>query len=79
MSIVVTADGGLVAISGSHVVASAAKHHATPVVVCACLHSMTSSYLINDSDAYHLCVSPEKVLRFDACMYTWFYLYWSFF
>jgi translation initiation factor eIF-2B subunit beta len=60
----VTADGGLIALSGSHLVASAAKHHSTPVVVCASLYSMTASYLINDSDAYNLCISPEASYSF---------------
>jgi translation initiation factor eIF-2B subunit beta len=56
----VTANGGIIACTGSQIVASAAYHHSTPVVVCASLHALTPSYI--DQDTYLLSVSPEPVL-----------------
>jgi translation initiation factor eIF-2B subunit beta len=44
------------------VVASAAKHHSTPVVVCASLHALTPTYV--DHDTYLLAISPQSVLNF---------------
>lgn len=63
----VTADGGLVAKCGSHVVACAAKHHSTPVVVCATLQTMTPNYMLNDTQAYNLCISPALAFAFEDC------------
>lgn len=40
----VLADGGLVAASGSHALALAAKHHAVPLIVCAALFKFSAQY-----------------------------------
>lgn len=60
----VTANGGIVATTGTQIVCAAAKHHSTPVVVCSSLHALTPSYM-HDTDAYLLCVSPQPVLSFE--------------
>nr|KAJ3418299.1 Translation initiation factor eIF-2B subunit beta [Polyrhizophydium stewartii] len=65
----VTANGGLVAISGSHVVAACAKHHSTPVVVCAGLHTLSPIYPY-DTDAFNLCVSPNAMSNFEDAEVT---------
>ncbi len=64
----VTTNGGIVACSGSNIVANAAKYHATPVVVCASLHSLTPTYI--DQDRYLLSISPHSVVSFqDRILY----------
>ncbi|KAJ3298749.1 Translation initiation factor eIF-2B subunit beta [Borealophlyctis nickersoniae] len=63
----VTANGAIVAISGSHAVAAAAKYHSTPVVVCSGLYKVSPSYPYN-SDIYSLCVSPDPVYPFEEDM-----------
>jgi translation initiation factor eIF-2B subunit beta len=59
----VTANGGIVAASGSRIIASAAKHHSTPVVVCASLHSLTPSYI--DKDQNLRSTSPHSLFHFE--------------
>jgi translation initiation factor eIF-2B subunit beta len=61
---VVTANGGMVAVAGSHIVAAAAKHHSTPVVVCAPLHTLYPAYPY-DTDEFNLCVSPHSICSFE--------------
>ena len=63
----VSGDGGLIACSGSHVLAGAAKHHSKPVVVCAGVYSLAPFFLLNDTDSYKLCISPESVYSFQDC------------
>ncbi|KAJ1334434.1 hypothetical protein BSLG_007589 [Batrachochytrium salamandrivorans] len=65
----VTANGGIVAISGSQVVAAAAKHHSAPVVVCTGLHSLSPIYPY-DTDAFNLCVSPSTMSNFNDAEVT---------
>ena len=60
----VTANGGLIAISGSHMMALAAKHHSTPVVVCTGLFKLSPLYP-HDRDSFNLYVSPEKCLSYE--------------
>ncbi len=60
----VLANGGLIAISGSHMIAAAAKYHHIPVVVCTGLYKL--SPLQNyDQDKFNLCVRPDSVLKFQ--------------
>ena len=63
----VSGDGGLIACSGSHVLAGAAKHHSKPVVVCAGVYSLAPLFLLNDTDSYKLCISPETAYSFQDC------------
>ncbi|KAI8835485.1 hypothetical protein BJ741DRAFT_649701 [Chytriomyces cf. hyalinus JEL632] len=60
----VLANGGLVAISGSQVMAAAAKHYSTPVVVLAELYKMSAVYPF-DVDAFNLGANPDAVFGFE--------------
>uniref|UniRef100_A0A8C4QUP8 Translation initiation factor eIF2B subunit beta n=1 Tax=Eptatretus burgeri TaxID=7764 RepID=A0A8C4QUP8_EPTBU len=60
----VLANGGLKAINGAHTLALAAKHHSTPVVVCAAMFKLTPQFLHED-DAFYKFVSPQEVLPFS--------------
>lgn len=59
----VLANGGLLATSGSQVMASAAKHHATPVVVLTGLYKLSPQYPF-DEDSLNDFVSPQNYLSF---------------
>jgi translation initiation factor eIF-2B subunit beta len=59
----VTANGGVIAASGSQIACSAARHHSTPVVVCAPLHTLSPQYPYNTDD-YNHCISPHPVFNF---------------
>ncbi|KAJ2996840.1 Translation initiation factor eIF-2B subunit beta [Globomyces sp. JEL0801] len=58
----VAANGGFIAIGGSKMLASAAKHHSTPVIVCAGLYTLIPS---NEAIDYDLCISPSSVIAFE--------------
>ncbi|KAJ1552953.1 GCD complex subunit gcd7, partial [Cladochytrium tenue] len=60
----VLANGGLVAISGSQVVAAAAKYHSTPVVVLSELYKLSPVYPF-DVDEFGLQLSPDPVYGFE--------------
>ncbi|KAJ3025098.1 UNVERIFIED_CONTAM: GCD complex subunit gcd7 [Siphonaria sp. JEL0065] len=60
----VLANGGLVAMSGSHVVAASAKHHSTPVVVLTELYKMSSEFPF-DVDGYNLLQNADTVFGFE--------------
>ncbi|KAJ3414217.1 proteasome core particle subunit beta 2 [Chytridiales sp. JEL 0842] len=60
----VLANGGLVAINGSSVVATAAKHHSTPVVILTELYKLSPVYPF-DTDAFSLQLSPSAVYGFE--------------
>ncbi|KAL1920911.1 uncharacterized protein VTP21DRAFT_11546 [Calcarisporiella thermophila] len=59
----VLANGGLIAVSGSQMLAAAAKHHSTPVVVVTGLYKLSPLYPYN-VDSFNLCVAPDRVLSF---------------
>lgn len=61
---VVLANGGLVAVTGSQMVAAAAKHHATPVLVCTALYKLSPLFPY-DIDLFNVCVTPDQVLSFS--------------
>ncbi|CAO3664168.1 unnamed protein product [Umbelopsis vinacea] len=60
----VLANGGLVAVTGSQMVAAAAKHHATPVLVCTALYKLSPLFPY-DVDLFNVCVTPDQVLSFS--------------
>ncbi|KAK4510559.1 uncharacterized protein ATC70_004990 [Mucor velutinosus] len=60
----VLANGGLVAVTGSHLLAAAAKHHSTPVLVCTALYKLSPLFAY-DSDTFNVTVSPHSVLQFQ--------------
>lgn len=60
----VLANGGLVAVTGSHLLAAAAKHHSTPVLVCTALYKLSPLFAY-DSDTFNVTVSPHNVLQFQ--------------
>jgi translation initiation factor eIF-2B subunit beta len=63
-SLQVLANGGLVAVNGSSVVAAAAKHHSTPVVVLTELYKLSAVYPF-DTTAYSLQLNPDAVYSFE--------------
>ncbi|KAG8126331.1 hypothetical protein E2320_021435, partial [Naja naja] len=48
----ILANGALIAVSGTHTLALAAKHHSTPLI------------FLNEEDSFHKFVSPQEVLPF---------------
>lgn len=60
---VVTANGGLIAPSGSMLMAAAAKHHSTPVFVVTGLYKLTPVYPENH-DHFNLFGSPDPIVPF---------------
>ncbi|KAG0258566.1 GCD complex subunit gcd7 [Actinomortierella ambigua] len=60
----VLANGGLVAITGTHMMAAAAKHHSTPVVVCTGLYKLSPLYPYDD-DSFTVNINPDAVLGFE--------------
>ena len=48
-------------------VATAAKHHSTPVVVCTGMYKLSPIYPY-DTDAFNTVVGPEKVFPFEEGM-----------
>ena len=61
---IVLANGGLVAVTGSQMVAASAKHHATPVLVCTALYKLSPLFPY-DIDLFNVCVTPDQVLSFS--------------
>ncbi|KAJ2815594.1 GCD complex subunit gcd7, partial [Coemansia erecta] len=59
----VMANGGLIAASGTHVIAAAAHHHSTQVVVCAGPYKHSPWFPFND-DRFNTLVSPDPVLPY---------------
>lgn len=60
----VTANGGLIAPSGSQLIASAAKHHSTPVCVVTGTYKFTPIYPENH-DTYNILGNPDAVLPYS--------------
>jgi translation initiation factor eIF-2B subunit beta len=60
----VLANGGLIAVSGSHTMAAAAKYHHIPVVVCTGLYKLSPLQNFDD-DLFNLCVRPDSILKFQ--------------
>ncbi|KAJ1667964.1 GCD complex subunit gcd7 [Coemansia sp. RSA 1813] len=58
---VVMANGGLIATSGTHMIAAAARHHSTQVVVCAGQYKHSPSFPFDD-DRFNTLMSPDGVL-----------------
>ncbi|XP_038621869.1 translation initiation factor eIF-2B subunit beta [Tachyglossus aculeatus] len=59
----ILANGGLRAVTGTHTLALAAKHHSTPLIVCAPMFKLSPQFP-NEEDSFHKFVSPEEVLPF---------------
>lgn len=60
----VLANGGLIAVSGSNNLASAARYHHVPVAVCTGLYKLSPLQPFDD-DIYNLCVCPDSVVHFE--------------
>ncbi|CAG8764273.1 26562_t:CDS:2, partial [Racocetra persica] len=60
----VLANGGLISVSGAQMVATAAKHHSKPVVVCTGLYKLSPLYPY-DEDSFNDLVAPDPVLSFN--------------
>ncbi|KAJ2780412.1 GCD complex subunit gcd7 [Coemansia interrupta] len=64
----VMANGGLIAASGTHMVAAAARHHSTQVMVCAGLYKHAPSFPFDD-DRFNTLMAPDAVLPYgDASL-----------
>eukprot|EP01130_Rhizamoeba_saxonica_P007131 TRINITY_DN2868_c0_g1_i2.p1 TRINITY_DN2868_c0_g1~~TRINITY_DN2868_c0_g1_i2.p1 ORF type:complete len:362 (-),score=75.47 TRINITY_DN2868_c0_g1_i2:32-1117(-) len=59
----VLANGGLMAMAGTHILAQAAKYHSVPVIVCTGLYKLSPIYPSQDSFAE--LNSPSDVLNFE--------------
>ncbi|ORX58014.1 nagb/rpia/CoA transferase-like protein [Hesseltinella vesiculosa] len=60
----VLANGGLVAVTGSHLIAAAAKHHSTPVLVCTALYKLSPLFAY-DVDTFNITVAPNSIMDFQ--------------
>lgn len=60
------ANGGLIAKSGTHMIALAAKHHSVPFVVCTGLYKLCPLYPY-DQDTFNDITSPSAILKFEEC------------
>ncbi|EMP30704.1 Translation initiation factor eIF-2B subunit beta [Chelonia mydas] len=59
----ILANGALIAVSGTHTLALAAKHHSTPLIVCAPMFKLSPQFP-NEEDSFYKFVSPQEVLPF---------------
>lgn len=60
----ILANGALRAVAGTHTLALAAKHHSTPLIVCAPMFKLSPQFP-NEEDSFHKFVSPQEVLPFS--------------
>lgn len=63
----VTANGGLIGISGAQVVASAARYHSTPVCILAPMYKLTPVFPEND-DTFNQLANPDNVFPYEEEM-----------
>uniref|UniRef100_UPI00398E88F5 translation initiation factor eIF2B subunit beta n=1 Tax=Pristiophorus japonicus TaxID=55135 RepID=UPI00398E88F5 len=59
----ILANGGLRAVNGAHTLALAARHHSTPVIVCAAMFKLCPQFP-NEENTFQQFVSPQEVLPF---------------
>ncbi|EGC34218.1 translation initiation factor eIF-2B beta subunit [Dictyostelium purpureum] len=64
----VMANGGLIATSGTHLLAVAAKYHSVPIVVCTGLYKLCPLYAY-DQDTFNNFGSPGEYLKFEEAEY----------
>jgi len=60
----VMANGGLIALSGTHMLAIAAKHYSVPLMVCTGLYKLSPLYPY-DQDTFNDIVSPGSIIKFE--------------
>lgn len=60
----VVANGGLISLSGTHMLAQAAKKHSVPLVVCTGLYKLCPLYP-HDQDTFNELMSPHEILKFE--------------
>jgi len=61
----VLANGGLVAGTGVHALALAAKQHEVPFVVCTGLYKLCPLYPTTGQDSFNTLLSPNAILKFE--------------
>eukprot|EP01087_Luapelamoeba_hula_P004044 TRINITY_DN14003_c0_g1_i1.p1 TRINITY_DN14003_c0_g1~~TRINITY_DN14003_c0_g1_i1.p1 ORF type:complete len:388 (+),score=64.52 TRINITY_DN14003_c0_g1_i1:25-1188(+) len=61
----VLANGGLVALTGTHALALAAKHHEVPLSVCVGLYKLCPLYPTFNQDSFNSLNSPNAILKFE--------------
>ena len=60
----VTANGGLIALSGAQIIASAAKYHSTPVCVLTPMYKLTPVFPEN-YDSINMLTNPDDILPYE--------------
>jgi hypothetical protein len=60
----VVANGGLISLTGTHMLAQAAKKHSVPLVVCTGLYKLCPLYP-HDQDTFNELMSPNEILKFE--------------
>ncbi len=63
----VMANGGLIASTGTHLVALAAREKSVPVVVCSGLYKLTPLYPL-DQDSFNDRLAPSDILGYDGAL-----------
>lgn len=62
----IAADGGLLAVSGSHALALAARQHSVPVIVCAATFKLCPKYFCTyDPDSFNSLASPTQIAEYS--------------
>ncbi|KAL6056085.1 GCD complex subunit gcd7 [Balamuthia mandrillaris] len=64
----VLANGGLIALSGTHALALAAKHHEVPFVVTVGLYKLSPLYPTYDQDSFNQLNPPSSILKFEEAV-----------
>lgn len=62
------ANGGLIAPTGTYLLAQAAKYHSVPFVVCTGLYKLSPLYA-HDQDTFNELRSPSEILPFEESMF----------
>jgi translation initiation factor eIF-2B subunit beta len=73
----VLANGGLIALSGLHMLAQAAAYHSVPVVVCTGLYKLSPLFSY-EQDAFNDLNSPAAILKFEEGKLTSFFFFFVF-
>ncbi|KAG5459369.1 MAG: hypothetical protein BJ554DRAFT_231 [Olpidium bornovanus] len=60
----VLANGGVMAVTGTAMIAAAARAHSTPVVVCTGLYKLSPVYSYDQGQQHNSLVAPDAVMSF---------------
>jgi translation initiation factor eIF-2B subunit beta len=59
------ANGGLLAVTGTQLLATCAYHHSTPVVVVSGIYKLSPAFP-SDKDLFYNPISPSSILPYDS-------------